>query len=80
MQKENDEVAKLCDAKEEQSMVLASIPQLPTHYKDQMCLLRQRRPCFRDIIEQLKYIVRSDSHAFLETYSYPDTYGLLVLS
>nr|CDS19381.1 EF hand calcium binding domain containing protein [Echinococcus granulosus] len=52
----DSKLSEICKAKDAQPAVEECIPFIELHYKDQMNLLRQRRPCFRNPIEQLQYI------------------------
>ncbi|KAL5108167.1 EF-hand calcium-binding domain-containing protein 6 [Taenia crassiceps] len=47
---------EFCKSEDAQPVVEECIPSIDFHYKDQLNLLRQRRPCFRNPIEQLQYI------------------------
>lgn len=65
---EKSEAVKLpesCKSEDAQPAMEECIPSVDFHYKDQISLLRKRRPCFRNPIEQLQYIVRR--HSFVAT-------------
>ncbi|KAL5963631.1 EF-hand calcium-binding domain-containing protein 6 [Taenia solium] len=53
---ETGELPEVCKSEDAQPVVEECIPSIDFHYKDQINLLRQRRPCFRNPIEQLQYI------------------------